>query len=124
MQQGKFVDAFCKSIGERHDDRENHRRSTHHSRPDEHGLGCCLEGIARAVVFFEQILGAFEIRVEVKVLPQFFLDVWNLLDQGEFVDRLGVVRDRAVGIDGDRYGTHAQKAKRHEAECENGGGDH
>ena len=48
----------------------------------------------------------------------------NLLDQRKFVDRLRVVRDRAVGIDRDRHRAHAQKAESHQAERKHRRGDH
>ncbi len=46
------------ALGERHDDRENHRGRADDGRADEHGLGRRLERIAGAVVLLEIVLGA------------------------------------------------------------------
>ena len=60
---------FCgEAVGERHDDREDHRGGADYRGADQHGLGGRLEGIAGAIVLFQQILGAFEIHVDAEVL--------------------------------------------------------
>ena len=51
-----------------HDDAEDHRRRADDRRADEHGFGGGLEGVARAVAFFELVLGALEVRLETEVL--------------------------------------------------------
>ena len=53
-----------------------------------------------------------------------WLDAGNLLDQRELVDRLRVVGDRAVGIDGDGHRPHAEEAEGHQAEGEHRRGNH
>ena len=118
VQQRELVDVLGEAVGQRHDDRENHRRGADHRRADQHGLGGRLEGVARAVVLFQHVLGALEVHVEIEVLLEFLLDVRNLLDQRKLVDRLRVVGHRAVGIDRDRHRTHAQEAESHQAEGE------
>jgi hypothetical protein len=47
----------------------------------------------------------------------------NLFDGRQLVDRLGVVGDRAVAIDGDRHRAHAEEAEGDQAEGEHGGHD-
>ena len=54
-------------VGERHDDREDHRRRADDGRADEHGLGGRLERVAGAVVLLEVVLGALEVDVEAEV---------------------------------------------------------
>ena len=46
------------------------------------------------------------------------LDAGQRLDGRQLVDRLRVVGDRAVGVDGDGHRAHAQEAERHQAEGE------
>ena len=116
---------FCgEPVGQRHDDREDHGGGADHGGSDQHGLGRGLEGVAGAVVLFEQILGALEVHVDVEVLLELLLDVGNLLDQRQLVNRLGVVGDRSVGIDGDRHRAHAEKSEGHQAEGEDGSRNH
>src|ERR1019366_2998894 len=75
-----------------------------------------LEGIARAVVLFQQVLGAVKIHVDVEVLLDFRLDVGHLLDQRKFIDGLRVVGDRPIRIDCDRHRPHAEEAEGNQAE--------
>ncbi len=62
--------------------------------------------------------------VEAEVALDLGLDAGDLLDGGELVDRLGVVGDRAIGIDRDRHRAHAEEAEGHEAEGEHGRREH
>ena len=79
---------------QQHDDAEHHRGRAHDRRADEHRLGRGFESVARAVAFFELILGVFKIRVETEIALDFSLDVFARLDLAQFIDRLGIVRDR------------------------------
>ena len=111
-------------LGQRHDDGEDHGGSADNGGADEHRLGRGFEGVARAVVGFEQIFGAFEVDGHVEVFLDFGFDVWNLLDQRKFINRLSVVGDRAVGIDRDGDRSHAEEAEGDESEGEDGGSEH
>ena len=86
--------------------------------PISTGLAVALNVLPGAVVFFQQILGAIEIHVEVEVFLDLRFDVRDLLDQREFINRLRVVGDRTVGIDRDRHRPHAEEAEGHQAESE------
>ncbi len=68
VQQGQFINVMRQSAGEAHDDREDHGGCAHHGGADQHRLGRCLEGVARAVVFFQQVLGAFKVHVDAEFL--------------------------------------------------------
>ena len=107
-----------------HDDREDHGGGADHRGADEHGLGRGLEGVAGAVVLLEEVLGRLEVDVEAVVLPDLLLDAGDRLDERQLVDRLGVVGDRAVGVDGDRHRAHAEEAEGHQAEGEDRGRHH
>jgi len=50
--------------------------------------------------------------------------VRHFLDERQLVHRLGVVGDRAVGIDGDRHGAHPEEAEGDQAEGEHARGEH
>ncbi|OQA55865.1 MAG: hypothetical protein BWY42_01301 [Candidatus Omnitrophica bacterium ADurb.Bin277] len=65
-----------------------------------------------------------EIGLEPKILLDFFFDSGNRFGLGEFKDRLGVIRYRAVGIDRDIDRAHAEKAVSDKAESENRGVRH
>ena len=124
VQQRQLVHIFSDAVSQRHDDRENHGRGSHHRRADQHRLGRGLERISGAVVFFQQFLGAFKVGVDFEIFLQFLLDVRNLLDQRQLVHRLRVVGYWPVGIHRDRYRAHAQEAERHQSERKHGSGDH
>ena len=106
------------SVGQGHDDREDHRGCAHHGRADQHRLGRSLEGIAGSVVGFQQVLRALELRVDAVVLLQLGFDAGNSFDQRQLVNRLSIVGDRPVGIHGDRHRSHAQEAERDQAKRE------
>ena len=103
---------------ERHDDGENHGGCADHGGADQHRLGRRFEGIAGAVVLFQQMLGALEVNVDVVVALQLALDIRYLLDQRQLIYRLRIVGHRTVGIDGDGHRTHAQEAERHQTKGE------
>ena len=115
VQQRQLVDVFGEAVGKRHDDGEDHGGGADHGGADQHRLGRGFEGVARAVAFFQHVLGAVEIRLKVEFLLDLFLDVGDLLNQRKFIDRLGVVGYRAERIHGNRYRSHAQEAESHQA---------
>ncbi len=57
------------------------------------------------------------------MLPDYFFGVLAAFNHGELIDGLGVVRDRAEAVHGDRDGPHAQKAEGDETEGEDRGGE-
>jgi len=97
---------------------EDHGRSTHNGRADQDRFCRCLESIAAAVIFFEVMFGHVHTGFEPKLRLDFRLNVGNCFDERKLVDGLGVVRDRAIAVDGDRDGTHAEHTERHETESE------
>ncbi len=124
MQQREVADVLRQPMSERHDDGENHGGCAHDGRPNQHRFGGGFEGVARAVVLFQHVLGALEVHVDVVVALQLALDVRHLLNQRELVHRLRIVRHRAVGIDGDGHRAHAEESESHQAEGEHGRGQH
>ena len=118
MQQRQLVEVHRQVGRERHDDREDHRRRPDDGGTDEHRLRRGLERVAGTVVFFQQLLRAIEAHVESVVALQRCRDPGDLLDHRKLEDRLRVVGDRAVGIDGDRHRAHAEEAERDKAERE------
>ena len=70
------------------------------------------------------MLGALEVDVDVEVFLQFLLDVWKLLNQGKLVDRLRIVGDRAVRIDGDGDRAHTEETKGNKAKRKHRRSDH
>ena len=111
-------------VGERHDGGEDHGGGADHGGADQHRLGSGLEGVARAIVLFQVLLGLFEVRLETEVLLEVGFDAGEGLDGGEFVDGLRVVGDRAVAIHGDGDRSHAEEAEGHQAEGEDRGSQH
>ena len=112
-------------VSEGHDGGEDHGGGADDGRADQHRLGGGFEGVARAVVLFQVVLGLFELRLEAEVssgCPG--CDSGSGLDHGELVDRLRVVGDRAVAIDRDGHRSHAEEAEGHQAEGEDGRGQH
>ncbi len=123
MQQGQVLDELrTKAVREHHDDGEDHRGRPHHGGADKNRLGGRFERVAGPVVRFQIVLGALEVDVEAILLLELLLDVRDLLDHAQLVDRLRVVRHRAVRVHGDGDRPHAQKAEGHEAEREDGRG--
>src|SRR5579859_4686530 len=112
------------SVGERHDDGEDHRGGAHHRGADQNRLGGGLERIARTVVGLQHFFGQAEIHVHVIVPLEFLPNVRNLFDLRKLIDRLRVVRHRAVGIHSDGHRAHAQKTEGHQPKCEHGRSQH
>ena len=71
MQQRKTFSVRGQTVGQRHDDRENHGGGADDGGADQHRLGRGFEGVAGAVVLFQQMFGAFEVGVDVEVLLEF-----------------------------------------------------
>ena len=67
---------------QQHDDAEHHRRRADDGGADEHRLGGGFEGVARAVAFFQLVLGVLEVGVETEVPFDFRLDVLARLRSG------------------------------------------
>ena len=109
---------------QQHDDGEDQGRGAHHGRADQHRLGRRLEGVARAVVLLQVVLGPAQVGREAEVPLDLLLDAGDGLDHRELVDGLGVVGDRAVGVHRDRDRAHAQEAEGHQAEGEDRGRHH
>jgi len=65
---------------QQHDDAEHHRGGADDGGADEHRLGGGFEGVAGAVVFFEQVFGVLEVRLETEVFFNFRRDVRLCLD--------------------------------------------
>ena len=125
MEHGRNSHALAdQAVGQCHDDREDHRGGADHRGSDQHRLRGRLEGVARAVVLFEVVLGAFELRIEAEVASNFLPDVRQGFDHRQFEDRLRVVGHRSVGVDRDRHRAHAEEAEGHQAEGEHRRGDH
>ena len=124
VHQGELVDVRGETVGQGHDDRENHGGGAHHGGADEHRLGSSLEGVARAIVLFQVLLGHFEIRCETEGLLNVLGDIGKRFDGGKLVHGLGVIRDGAVAIDGDGDRSHAEEAEGHQAEGEDRRGEH
>src|SRR5437868_15075895 len=67
---------------------------------------------------------AREVYVLAEVALDLCFDVGNLLDEREFIDRLRVVCDGAVRVNGNRHRPHAKKTEGDETEGEDRRGDH
>ena len=83
MEQRQTVDccSIGQLVGQHHDDREDHRRGPDHRGADQYRLGRRLEGVACAIILFQQVLGAGEVDVHVEVFLDLRFDVWHLLNQ-------------------------------------------
>ena len=120
MQQREVLFANGQSVGQGHDNREDHGGCADHGSADQHRLSRSLEGIAGSIVGLQQVLCAFEFRVDAVVLLQLSFDAGNGFNQRQFVDRLCIVCHRPVGIHGNRDRSHAQEAEGYQAEGEDG----
>src|SRR5262249_36384456 len=112
----------AQAVGEDHDDREQHGGRPDDGRADEDGLGGGFERVAGAVVLFQQELGALEVDIDAHLASNLFGDAGDLFDEREFVYGLGVVGDRAIGVDGDRDRAHPEEAEGDQPEREDGDG--
>ena len=124
MKERKIVDVLAQAFGERHDDRKDHRGCPDDRCADQHGFGSSLEGVAGAVVGFQHFLGAPKIHVDVVILLELSFDARNLFNQGKLIDRLRIVGDRTVGVDGNGHRAHAKKAESHQTEGKHGRSEH
>ena len=119
MQDRKVHDqVLLQVVRQQENDREDHGRGAHHRRADQHRFGRGLEGIARAVVLFQVMLGLFEVHVEPEFLLELAADAGNLFDLAQLIHALRVVGHRTVGIHGDGHRPHAQESERHQTERE------
>ena len=92
--------------------------------PIEHRLGRGFEGVAGSVVLLQVVFGDVEVGLESEVFLDLGSHIRDLLDGRQFVDRLGVVGDRAVGVHGDGHGAHAQEAEGDQTKGEHRGREH
>ena len=77
---------------EQHDDAENHRGCADDGGADKHRLGRGLEGVARAVAFFEFELGVLKVGFEAEILLDFRADVRARLRSGSIHKRIARCR--------------------------------
>ena len=124
MHEGQVLDAAAQVVGQADNDGEDHGGGAHDRGADEDGLGGGLEGVAGAVVVLQEVLGPLLPGGEAEVSADLGVDVVDILDVGELVDALGVVGDRAVGVDGDGHWPHPQEAEGDQIEGEDGRGRH
>ena len=80
MQQRKALSVAREAVGQGHDDREDHGRGADHGSANQYGLGRSFEGVARAVVLFQQVLGALEHDSDVMIALELFDDVRLMLN--------------------------------------------
>src|SRR5208283_5009512 len=66
VQQGELLHIRGQAIGQGHDDGEDHGGRADYGGSNQHRFGGRLEGIAGAVVLFQQVLGAVKIHVDVE----------------------------------------------------------
>ena len=69
-----------KSIGQSHNDREDHRCRAHDRSADQHWLGSGFKRIPCAIVFFEVLLRSLKLRREAEVLFDVLLNTGKLFD--------------------------------------------
>ena len=81
VQQRQTFRVSGQSVGQRHNNREDHGGCADDRRADENGFSRRLERVAGAVVFFQQVLGALEHHGHVVIAFEFFDDVRLMLDQ-------------------------------------------
>ena len=124
MQQREVLDVVGQSVGQGHDDREDHGGCAHDGGADQHRLGRSLEGVAGSVIGFQQVLGALELHIDVVVLLQLSFDPGNIFDQRQLVDGLSIIGNRPIGIHGDGDRPHAQEAEGDQAKREDGRSEH
>ena len=124
QRQVPLGDHIGQAVGQHHDDRKDQRRRADNGRADQHRLGRGLERVARAVVFFQEVLALFEVGIEAELLLDFVASVGLAGERRQFKDRLRVVGHRAIRINRDRHRPHSQEAKRDEAERKHRGREH
>ena len=62
------------------------------------------------------ILGILEVRAETEIFLDVFLDTLAAFDLAQFIDRLGIIRDRAIAVHRDGHRSHAEETEGNEAE--------
>ncbi len=92
--------------------------------PMSTGLAVALKVFPAPSFSSSMVLAVSHCGFEPVVPDQLGLDVVDLLDHRELVDALGVVRDRAVGVDRDGDRPHAQEPEGEQPEREHGGRQH
>ena len=90
--------------------------------PMRTGLAVALKVLPAPSADSRIVLGLLEIRFDAEVLLDHFLGILAAFDHGEFIDGLGVVRDRTEAVHGDRDRTHAEETEGDETEGEDRGG--
>ena len=123
LHEAQMGDGVAENIFQQHDDAENHRGRADDGGADEHGFGRGLEGVARAVAFFQFELGIGEIGLEAEFLFDFRADVGLRFDAAQFINRLGVVGHGAKTVHGNGDRGHGEETERDEAEREDGRGE-
>ena len=118
LDEAEIGDDVAEEALQQDDDAEDHGGGADDGGADEHRLGRGLEGVARAVGRLEIVFRLFEVRFDAEVLPDDLFGVLAAFDHGEFIDGLGVVRDRAEAVHGDRDRAHAEETEGDEAEGE------
>jgi hypothetical protein len=91
--------------------------------PMSTGLAVALKVLPAPSFSSRKCLAFSKLGSKPKSLLDLLLDARDRLDEAELVDRLGVVGDGAVGVDGDGHRAHAEEAEGHEAEREDRGGE-
>jgi hypothetical protein len=88
--------------------------------PMSTGLAVALKVLPAPSFSSRKCLPFSKLGTKPKSLLDLVRDAGDGLDERELVDGLGVVGDRAVGVDGDGDRAHAQEAEGDQAEREDG----
>ena len=83
LHNAQLGDGTAKQVFQKNDDAEHHGGGANDCGADEDGFGRGLESVARAVAFFELVLGVFKVRVEAEVALDFRFDVLAPFDLDE-----------------------------------------
>ena len=126
VQQRQVIrDSSVESVGEHHDDRENSVVAPTTAVPISTGLAVALNVLPAPSLSSRKCLAFSKFGCEAEVALDFSVEMFGSdCDRRQLEDRLGVVGDRAVGIDGDRHRPHAQEAERDQAERKHARGEH
>ena len=66
------------------------------------------------------MLGRFEIRLEPEIFPNFRIHIGDRLDQGQLINRLGIVSYGSIAVYSNGHRPHAQEPKGHQTESKDG----
>ena len=91
--------------------------------PMSTGLAVALKVLPAPSPFSSWYLAFSKSASKPKSRLDLLLDVLAALDLAQLIDRLGVVRDRAVAVHRDGHRAHAEEAEGHEAEGEDRRGE-